>query len=185
MGASPRVRLASLAEPILAGRSRELDELRLSLDSMKQGKGSTIFIAGEAGSGKTRLAREFLDIAKAQNVIVLSGWCLSNAAIPYFPFIEALESYTENEDSNLTSSSQLMSVKNRLSGSSTTGNISTGSLTPQTWKDQTYSLVTRELLGISTESSTDSFYRRSALGGFSVAFIAALFGTYQSFQRGY
>jgi tetratricopeptide (TPR) repeat protein len=145
------VRLSSLAEPILAGRGRELDELLLSLDSIRKGRGSTILVAGEAGSGKTRLAREFLDIAKAQNVIVLSGWCLSNAAIPYFPFIEALESYTENEDNNLTSNSQLMSVKNRLSGSSTTGNISTGSLTPQTWKDQTYSLVTRELLGISTE----------------------------------
>jgi predicted ATPase len=144
------VRLASLAEPILAGRGRELDELRLSLDSMRQGSGSTILVAGEAGSGKTRLAREFLDIAKAQNVIVLSGWCLSNTTIPYFPFIEALESYTENEDSSPTSSSQLMSLKNRLSVSSATGNVSTNGLTPQAWKDQTYSLITRELLGIST-----------------------------------
>jgi len=144
------MRLASLAEPILAGRGREIDELRLSLDSMRQGRGSTILVAGEAGSGKTRLAKEFLAIAKAQNVIVLYGWCLSNAAIPFFPFIEALESYTENENINSTSSSQLTSVKNRLSCSSTTGNITTNGLTPQTWKDQTYSLVIRELLGIST-----------------------------------
>jgi tetratricopeptide (TPR) repeat protein len=65
--------------------------------------------------------------------------------------MEALESYNENENSNPASCTQLMAAKNRLSGSNTTLNISSEALTPQTWKDQTYSLVTRELLSISME----------------------------------
>jgi DNA-binding NtrC family response regulator len=40
-----------LAEPILVGRERELEELQRYLDSAVEGKGSTVFISGEAGSG--------------------------------------------------------------------------------------------------------------------------------------
>jgi predicted ATPase len=45
-----------LAEPVLVGRERELEELRRYLDSAIEGKGSTVFISGEAGNGKTRIA---------------------------------------------------------------------------------------------------------------------------------
>ena len=82
-----------LAEPILVGRERELEELSGFLDSAIKGKGTTVFISGEAGSGKTRLLTEFLKIAKQKQLTVVSGWCLSDAAIPYFPFVEAFDSY--------------------------------------------------------------------------------------------
>lgn len=80
---------AILAEPMLVGRERELEELQRYLDSAVQGKGSTVFISGEAGSVKTRLIVEFLNAVKKKEVSILSGWCLSNAAQPYFPFVEA------------------------------------------------------------------------------------------------
>ncbi len=80
---------AMLAEPVLVGRERELEELTRHLDSAAQERGTTVFISGEAGSGKTRLTREFLDAAKKRGVAVLAGWCLSDAAVPYFPFVEA------------------------------------------------------------------------------------------------
>ena len=53
-----------LAEPILVGRVQELEELEQNLDEAIGGKGTTIFVSGEAGSGKTRLSNEFLNHAK-------------------------------------------------------------------------------------------------------------------------
>ena len=82
-----------LLEPALVGRERELKELKGHLNSAMKGKGKTVFISGEAGSGKTRLVKEFLAIARTQGVQWLAGWCLGNAGVPYFPFIEAFNNY--------------------------------------------------------------------------------------------
>jgi len=80
-----------LAEPVLIGRERELEGLQQYVDLALQGKGTTVFISGEAGSGKTRLVTEFLSSTRQKREITeLSGWCLSNSGVPYFPFIEAL-----------------------------------------------------------------------------------------------
>ena len=75
------------------GRESELKELESFLKSAADGKGKTVFISGEAGSGKSRLAREFLNLAKQKGVGVMTGWCLSDAAVPYFPFVEAFNAY--------------------------------------------------------------------------------------------
>jgi predicted ATPase len=80
----------TLAEPVLVGREHELEELQAFLNLAIEGKGNTVFISGEAGSGKTRLTREFLNTVKKRVVSVLAGWCLSDSAIPCFPFVEAL-----------------------------------------------------------------------------------------------
>jgi predicted ATPase len=50
-----------LAEPVLVGRESELDELQHHLDFAVRGKGTTVFVSGEAGTGKTRLIKEFLN----------------------------------------------------------------------------------------------------------------------------
>ena len=86
-----------LAESVLVGRERELEELQLFLNSAIDGKGATVFVSGEAGAGKTRLITEFLNQAKKQQVTILTGWCLSNAAVPYFPFFEAFNAYFSGE----------------------------------------------------------------------------------------
>jgi predicted ATPase len=66
-----------LAEPVLVGRDKELEELCRYFELVTEGKGKTIFISAEAGVGKTRLLEEFLDCVKQdKNTIVLSGWCL-------------------------------------------------------------------------------------------------------------
>ena len=44
----------------MAGRQQELAKLGILLDLACKGKGSTVLISGEAGSGKTRLISEFL-----------------------------------------------------------------------------------------------------------------------------
>ena len=81
------------AEPILIGRDQEIKQLRQHLDSALNGKGTTVFICGEAGVGKTRLVNEFLNLVRKTGSKVLKGWCLSEAAIPYFPFTEAFNTY--------------------------------------------------------------------------------------------
>jgi len=82
-----RLTETTLHEPILVGRKTELEELKRFLDLAFKGNGTTVFISGKAGSGKTRLITEFLKIVKEREINILSGFCLSNVALPYFPFM--------------------------------------------------------------------------------------------------
>ncbi len=109
----------------------------------KEGKGTTVFISGEAGSGKTRLLTEFLNEIDKNEANVLTGWCLSNAAQPYFPFIEAFESYFSTVDSGPT---QQQELKSWFFGHSQSEGRE---ITPQVWKDQTFATITKELLYMS------------------------------------
>jgi predicted ATPase len=151
------LKLGLLAEPKLVGRQRELDELLSSLDSAINGNGTTLLVSGEAGSGKTRLTSEFLNIARKKEVTVLTGWCLSNAAVPYFPFVEAFESFSSDNEAQAFGS-QLLRMKSWLTETSWTGTLEKqGIPSPQIWKDQTFAAVTKELLMISTLKPTVLF----------------------------
>ena len=129
-----------LAEPVLVGREQELAELERYLQLATKGKGATVFVSGEAGSGKTRLIAEFLDLVKKKDVLILAGWCLSNAAQPYFPFVEAFESYYSTVDSGLAQQQELRSL---LVGH---GQAEGSEVPPHVWKDQTFATITKELL---------------------------------------
>jgi predicted ATPase len=80
------------SQPKMVGREEELSELKAFLDKSRQGHGNTVFIAGEAGVGKTRLLDELKGYAKEQGVDVLQGWSLYESLTPYMPFLEALRS---------------------------------------------------------------------------------------------
>ena len=134
-----------LNEPIFVGRKQELNELHQFLDSAIDGCGNTVVISGEAGSGKTRLMIEFLENVKKNDAQVLSGWCLSNASVPYFPFIEAFEPYVSIDNGNLTQQKELKFAFTELNRDSK------NSISPQIWKDQTFAGITQELLSISTK----------------------------------
>ena len=141
----PRV----LDEPVLVGREQELAELQRYLESANEGKGTAVFVSGEAGSGKTRLVNEFLNTAKQRNFSVLSGWCLSNAAVPYFPFVEAFESYSSMSESF---DSQQLKVKTLLSGTNQAESQNKNeNMNAQVWKDQTFAAVLKELLLMATK----------------------------------
>lgn len=148
----------SLSEPVLAGREHELAELRGCLESARKGNGATVFVSGEAGNGKTRLASEFLRIAKRTDVNILSGWCLSNVAVPYFPFLEAIESFSTGESAIGTLGTQQLRMKSWLTEPNTARGLETqDALSPQTWSDQTFAVVTRELLSMSSSRPTILF----------------------------
>jgi hypothetical protein len=76
--------------PKLVGRN---DELELLLDRMGRaitGQGATIFIAGEPGIGKTRLADEFCVMASKLGVRTGIGHCIPGMRSPYFPILQSL-----------------------------------------------------------------------------------------------
>jgi DNA-binding SARP family transcriptional activator/class 3 adenylate cyclase/DNA-binding CsgD family transcriptional regulator len=73
------------------GRTRELATLR-SLVPRATGEGRRIaLIGGEAGSGKSRLVREFAHEVAAEGVLVLYGACDAVVRTPYRPVVEALD----------------------------------------------------------------------------------------------
>src|SRR5690348_12642741 len=74
-----------------AGRSRERATLR-TLIPRANGEGLRFaLIGGQAGSGKSRLVREFAHEAAEAGALVLYGACDSAVRRPYGPFVEAIE----------------------------------------------------------------------------------------------
>jgi len=139
-----------LSKPVLVGRKKELEELQRSLESVLSGKGKTILISGKAGSGKTRLTNEFLNIIRNRDIAILFGWCLSNTTLPYFPFIEAFNSEIISRGGG-TALSQPIGLKPWLSESYPIERSEKDrTILPQFWKDQAFTAVTKELLYLSS-----------------------------------
>jgi DNA-binding CsgD family transcriptional regulator len=85
--------------PVLIGRDAEMAELRDALGAAAAGDlGSTLFLVGEAGVGKTRLAREAVAEARTLGFNVLRGRAAHARDIVAFrPLAEALFSYFRDE----------------------------------------------------------------------------------------
>ena len=76
------------------GRSAEMETLR-ALMPMADGEGRrVVLLGGEAGSGKSRLVREFAREAAGAGALVLHGGCDAVVHTPYGPFVEALDHLT-------------------------------------------------------------------------------------------
>jgi tetratricopeptide (TPR) repeat protein len=77
----------------LVGRARELDILHERFREAKSGHGQVVFVAGEAGIGKSRLLLEFRrGLAEAgEDATWLEGQCVSfGQAIPFLPIVDQL-----------------------------------------------------------------------------------------------
>src|SRR3954468_480451 len=73
-----------------AGRSRELALLRTLVPHGESDSLRFALIGGEAGSGKSRLVREFAHEAAEGGTLILYGACDAVVQRPYPPFLEAL-----------------------------------------------------------------------------------------------
>ena len=167
----PSLTHISLAEPALVGREAELEMLTSFLTSADAGKGNTVFVSGEAGSGKTRLANEFLSsIQQKKEFNLLSGWCFGQAAFPYFPFLEAFNNYfsslREKETVDQTQppkfeervEAQELEIRQWLAGSRQADQYGrSGALSTEAWKDQAFAVVTKALQTISAQKTTILF----------------------------
>jgi DNA-binding CsgD family transcriptional regulator/tetratricopeptide (TPR) repeat protein len=83
--------MESMLCPVLIDRSAELAALTAALEAAAEGRGGTVFVTGDAGIGKSRLARDLSVQAAAQGFHVLTGrGTESTVPVPYRPVAEAL-----------------------------------------------------------------------------------------------
>src|SRR5262245_66597186 len=73
------------------GREAERGEIRAALDRAAAGQGSLVLLVGEPGIGKSRLADEASDDARARGFEVVWGRCWEGEAPPaYMPWTQVL-----------------------------------------------------------------------------------------------
>ena len=90
---------AALNEGPLLGRTTALSTLIKVYHSAQGGQTQVVFLEGEAGIGKTRLATEFLAWAEVEGADVLQGRAFeSGGHLPYQLVIEALRPRIEREN---------------------------------------------------------------------------------------
>ena len=78
----------------LVDREQEIKILRARLDAALRGEGSLVFITGEAGIGKTRLAYELRSYAKLRGAQCLMGkGGEREGAVPYQPWSAIIKEY--------------------------------------------------------------------------------------------
>ena len=160
-----------LTEPVFVGREPELERLQELLDAARAGNGATSFVFGEAGAGKTRLVKEFLKTVKEEQVTVMKGFCLSKTPIPYFPFIEAFNTFNspDHDQDIRNSAKQHLGIVGWLKGNEMVDAESIGisgwlkgpkhdgttkkhlTLSAEIRKDMTYTAVTQALHSASTK----------------------------------
>src|SRR5438270_10485493 len=83
----------------LVGRAAAFTQLVGSFQQAQQGRPQAALGEGEAGIGKTRLARDFGTWARTQGADVLSGQAFEmGGRLPYQPLVEAMRQRLEEEN---------------------------------------------------------------------------------------
>ena len=84
--------MPSVLCPVLVGRRPEVEQLQAAVAAVgDEGRGSTLFLIGEAGVGKSGLAREALDMARRRRFNVLWGRATpAGSQVAFRPLAEAL-----------------------------------------------------------------------------------------------
>ncbi|WP_163645930.1 helix-turn-helix transcriptional regulator [Mycobacterium conspicuum] len=75
----------------LVGRATELAAFERAWERVESSNRQAVFIGGEPGAGKTRLAAEVAATLAEHDVAVLVGSSTADADVPYAPFAEALD----------------------------------------------------------------------------------------------
>lgn len=65
------------------GRYDQTVQLQSTLDALRAGKSQIILVDGPSGVGKTAMVRRFLDRARTDGVVVLSGRCYERESVPF------------------------------------------------------------------------------------------------------
>jgi DNA-binding CsgD family transcriptional regulator len=84
----------------LIGRDRELNILLQALRDAREGTGSCVLLAGEAGIGKSRLVAEMRTRASSERFLILDGHCFEqDVSFPYAPWVDALRAFLAQKSS--------------------------------------------------------------------------------------
>lgn len=83
--------LARFALGAFVGREPVMRELRHAVEDAMAGRGSVVFLTGEAGIGKTRTAQAIATYARLRQMAVAVGRCQEGEGAPaYWPWLQAL-----------------------------------------------------------------------------------------------
>jgi class 3 adenylate cyclase/tetratricopeptide (TPR) repeat protein len=83
--------LGALPSGPLVGRDGELSLIKQQIDAVARGEGRLLFLLGEPGVGKTRLAQEATLELRNQGFLITTGSCVeSRQSVPYYPFLDVL-----------------------------------------------------------------------------------------------
>src|SRR5262249_56706373 len=75
----------------LVGRRLHITALHSAVDAAFTGAGGVVLLAGEPGMGKTVLAAEAADYAKARGATALWGTCWAGEGAPgYWPWVQGV-----------------------------------------------------------------------------------------------
>lgn len=74
------------------GRDAELARLQRALAAAREGKRQIVFVAGEAGAGKTTLVETFLEGETGVSMLIARGQCVEHrgSGEPYMPLLDAI-----------------------------------------------------------------------------------------------
>jgi class 3 adenylate cyclase len=89
-------RLAASVEAVIVGRDQERAGLEEALKAATSGSQRVVLVSGEPGIGKTRLTSEACQTAFNAGAVVLYGRCDEDLAVPYQPFVEAMDHLVEH-----------------------------------------------------------------------------------------
>jgi class 3 adenylate cyclase/tetratricopeptide (TPR) repeat protein len=89
----PRPPMLTDVGRVFVGRAAELERLDQLWKEAVAGERRVVFLAGEPGIGKTRLAAELAVRVHGDGALVLAGRCDEHLGLPYQPFVEALRHY--------------------------------------------------------------------------------------------
>jgi class 3 adenylate cyclase/tetratricopeptide (TPR) repeat protein len=90
--------LAPDAQLAFGGRAAQLGHLLERWQDVRVGSRRAVFIYGEPGIGKTRLAAEAARVAYEHGAVVLYGRCDEGLNVPHQPFVEVLDYYFTRAD---------------------------------------------------------------------------------------
>jgi predicted ATPase len=97
-----------MAANVFVGREAELYELQEVFRKVTAGQGQVVFVAGEAGSGKSALVEEFVRLAELTDpdIVAAIGECNAQTGIgdPYLPFRQVLTALTTADEGQQTGS---------------------------------------------------------------------------------
>src|SRR3989454_3037211 len=93
----PRLSQVAPSASPLVGRARQIEDVRARIAGLRDGRGGTLLVAGDAGIGKSRLLREAL--FAVQPLAILYGACgHSETPPPYEPFVAIIRSIVREPD---------------------------------------------------------------------------------------
>ena len=81
----------------LVGREEEISLMRRAFKQVQNGQHRVVFISGEPGIGKTRIARDFTRwCEESQQATILWGYCYEmSGQLPYQPIVDAINAHAQ------------------------------------------------------------------------------------------